>query len=369
MTGQPSLDILEQIVQAESTHSGPLHAQLKRALRVAIDDHFENGQRFWPETELISRLGMSQNTVRRALGDLAQEGVLERQVAKGSFVRKVVTPITTTVGALVPQHDSEVLNYWIEELSGTCRERGYRFQVYPTHRGEDVQEILQHLDTESTCKRFILLGNPLEATCELWDGLTARGCRTVCISTPAQGRPANYVGMDDVAATRLSLEFLRDLGHQRITYISNEPSAHPSVIAREAAFRQATKDFGLTQTQVVSCGTRHWEDAGKAVLRVMQQVWEQRPTALLTTSDVGAWCAMNWLSENGISVPQDISVLSFDNSYTSQFTSPPLTCISQSRAGLAHWVIELLDSPSQQSQQILQKPEIIQRRSVGPAPR
>ncbi len=369
MPTQPSLDILERIVHAESHQAGPLHAQLKRALQVAIDDHFENGQRFWPETELIGRLGMSQNTVRRALGDLAQEGILERRVAKGSFVRKIITPITTTVGALVPQHDSEVLNSWIEELSGVCREHGYRFQIYPTHRGEDVREILSHLDCDPTCKRFVLLGNPAQATCELWDGLTKRGCRVVCVSTPAQGRPANYVGMDDVAAIRLGIEFLHGLGHQRIIYISNEPSEHPSVIAREEAFLKAAHDFGLNQTQVISCGTRHWEDSGKAILRVMPRVCKERPTAIMTTSDVGAWCAMNWLTENHISVSQDVSVLSFDNSYTSQFTSPPLTCITQSRSGLARWVVELLDSSSQEPQQILQKPELIQRRSVGPAPR
>lgn len=356
------------MVRAEPEHEGPLHAHLKRVLRAAIDDHFENGQRFWPENVLIDRLGMSQNTVRRALGDLAQEGILERRVAKGSFVRKIVDPTTTAVGVLVAQHNSETLSACIEELSGVCRGLGYWFQVYPTHRGENVQEVLRHLEAGPMLKRFVLLGNPAPATCELWDALTSRGCRVVCINTPAEGKPANYVGMNDEHSTRMAIEFLQGLGHQRIIYVSNEPSNHPCVIAREQSFQKYATDLNVPEATVISCHTRPWEDSGKAILRVMPQVMEKNPTALITASDVGAWAAMSWMSSHDIRIPQDISVLSFDNSYTSQFTAPPLTTMTQAHPAIARWAVELLDATLDLPQQILLEPELVQRRSTGPAP-
>ena len=85
MSVPPSLDVLKGKMHSAAGMQEPLHSQLRRALRETIDEHFMDGQRFWPESALIQHLGISQITVRRALQGLAQEGIIERCLWMGAL--------------------------------------------------------------------------------------------------------------------------------------------------------------------------------------------------------------------------------------------------------------------------------------------
>jgi DNA-binding LacI/PurR family transcriptional regulator len=368
MTHQPSLKVLNCLQDRQSEVSLPLHAQLKRVLRIAINDHFEDGQRFWPENTLINHLGLSPYTVRRALGDLALEGILERQVAKGTFVRKSRIE-SSYIGALVAQQNSEFFSECMEHLSYSCRERNYRILTYHTHSGESAKEVLSQINAIPALNRFVLLGNPVAVTSDLWKTLNGRGKKVVCVDTPPGDNKANFVGIDNGRGIQLAMQLLQELGHERIIFLANEPGEHPSVIAREQAFLGFAESAGMHHIDVVSCQTRPWEDAGKAVLRVMPQVWKQRPTAIMAASDVGAWNAIAWLNKEGISIPQQVSVVGFDNRGPSQFTHPTLTSVAQPYSQIAHHVLELIDNDTDEPQQILLEPELVQRGSTGPVPR
>jgi LacI family transcriptional regulator len=358
--------LLPRLSDTISERSEPLHAQLRRVLRVAINEHFEDGQQFWSENVLIEHLGVSQITVRRALLDLAQEGVLERRRAKGSFVRKASQAGTFEIGCLVPQYDSEFINELLEHLSGVCRERTLPFRVHHTHRGENLNDIRRYLDAGPRQERFIVLGALPDAARQLWDALDDRGYKCVCIDTPAIGRPAHFVGVDNATGIRLALEHLRELGHRRIVFLGNEPDIQPNIVAREQAFLAITTEWGWSESRIISCHTQPWENSYQAAWRTMPAVWDIRPTAIMTASDSGAWAVLGWLAENGIRVPHETSVLGFDNAPHSQITYPPLTTIAHPKAAMARWAVELLTTSPAGPQELRLEPELIRRRSTGP---
>lgn len=120
----------------------PLHLQVRRSLRSAIEDHFEDGQDFWTEAALIERVGVSRGTVRQALLELSREGLLVRQAAKGSFVRKSAA---TTLGVFVPRYDSDFFTGMLDHLAQAGRGCRLRLQVYHTHQGENAEESWRHL--------------------------------------------------------------------------------------------------------------------------------------------------------------------------------------------------------------------------------
>src|SRR4051812_27156842 len=95
---EPSLDLINRTVGVDTRLDAPLHAQVRRVLRLAIEQHFDDGQRFSTESAIIAQLGVPKGTVRRALSDLTRDGLLQRQVANGSFVRKGVQHSGTTLG-------------------------------------------------------------------------------------------------------------------------------------------------------------------------------------------------------------------------------------------------------------------------------
>lgn len=366
MLKMPVPTVLPRLTDAAVSRSEPLHAQLRRVLRGAINEHFADGQQFWSENVLIEQLGVSQITVRRALLDLAQEGILERRPAKGSFVRKASGVGIFEVGCLVPRYDSEFINELLEHLAAVCRERKHPFRVHHTSRGENLQDIRRYLDAGPRHERFLVLGALPDAALQLWDALDDRGYRSVCIDTPALGRPAHFVGVDNATGVRLALEHLRELGHRRLVFLNNEPHIQPNIRAREAAFSQITTQWGWDEAKIVGCDTQPWENSYQAAWRTMAAVWEGRPTAIMTASDNGAWAVLGWLAERGIGVPGEVSVIGFDNAPHSEITYPPLTSVAHPKAAIARWAVELLATSPAGPQQLRLEPELIQRRSTGP---
>src|SRR5437016_1403214 len=100
----PDISLLSNALLLNQSSELPLHARVRRALKSVIDDCFEDGQKFFTEPQLIEYLKVSQATVRRALQDLANEGLLDRRVARGSFVikRNCRETAVDTLGVFVP---------------------------------------------------------------------------------------------------------------------------------------------------------------------------------------------------------------------------------------------------------------------------
>lgn len=344
----------------------PLHAQLRRALRETIDEHFSDGQRFWPESVLIQQLGISQITVRRALQGLTQEGVLERCPPKGSFVRKAPETKTCSIGCFVPQYNSEIWNEVLQHLAMECRQNKIFFQTHLTHRGEHVQDLRHHLALAKGDERYTLLGATSEEVRQLWDVLDDKGYRPVCIDTPPDNRPAHFVGADNARGIRMALEHLRELGHRRVAFLASECVDNPNPAAREATFRDITAEWGWTEARVFNCKTRPWDDAYVFAKNTMPEVWEHRPTAILAVSTgSGALAALHWLTEREISVPTQVSIIGFDEIPSAQHVFPSLTTVGHPYQSIARWVVELLTNPPSTPQKILLEPRLFVRRSTG----
>lgn len=346
MKTSPSLDLLNRRIVIDAAREMPLHAQTRRALRAAIDEHFEDGQQFWTEAALIQRLQVSQITVRRALQDLSREGVLQRRAAKGSFVLKgaPARAAALTVGIFIPEWNSDFLMAMLEHIAGVCREEGHRLQVYHTYKGEKTADVYRQMERSPQEEGVILLANPAPMTRELHRALAGRGYRTVNVEARIADYAGDYIGGDDEQGVRLGMEHLIEVGHRRIALLVNEPEEMGSVTARIRAFQSITREHDLSQSRIVRCATRHWEDSYEAAYGKMDELWalKPRPTAIFAVSDPGAWAALKWLAEHKIRVPQQVSILGFDDDRPSRFTHPALSTLAPPIAAIARRAVTML---------------------------
>jgi len=344
-----------------------LHEQVRRHLRDLVETQFSDGERFFTERELIERLNVSQPTVRRALAELASEGLLDRGVGKGTFVRKSVKD--RSVGIFVPKIDSLLQLSLIQSLAGLCAERDYGFHLYhmrPNHSMKDACRVLQRSPQE---ERIIFSGTSHDDTWDLYHELETRGYRSLFLTGSAGDYPGNCVQNDEEGMVRLAIEHLVALGHQRIAFIVNEPTSLSSVNLRLELIRRFIETKSLKEAVVLDCGLQTWDNSFNAAYNKMDEVMalSPRPTAMCPLSAAGTWAALRYLTKNRVRVPEEVSLLSFEDPPLSEQIYPSLTSLTRSPE-MEMKALDILWSDDTRVQTATIPSRIIVRESTGPAP-
>jgi len=157
-----------------------------------------------------------------------------------------------------------------------------------------------------------------------------------------------FVSVDDEGAARTAAEHLLDLGHERFAIVSFglSPDGHQGIAnsdrqertafhvsrMRLRGYQAALEEAGLpwSEVPVYECQGSTKELGYRAVEALFRS--QREPTAILALSDQLALGAMEWMTERRISVPQDVSVVGFDNIPAAASADPPLTTIHQDHA-------------------------------------
>jgi len=154
-------------------------------------------------------------------------------------------------------------------------------------------------------------------------------------------RGVNNVKVDYAHGIAQAVEHLRALGHGRIAFISG-PLRLESVRERRDAFlKRLTEPRGGARPEpLVEEGNHRVEGGFKAMLRVLDRA--PRTTAVIGSNDLTAIGAMRAIRKRGLHVPEDISVVGFDDIQMAQFTEPPLTTVKLVRTEVARLACEAL---------------------------
>lgn len=139
--------------------------------------------------------------------------------------------------------------------------------------------------------------------------------------------PCPRVGIDNVAAAREMTAYLIGLGHRRIGAILG-PSSSPLTTDRLRGYKLALKAAKITADDALIAQGDFTMSSGRAAIAQLFDVKES-PTAVFCFNDEMALGAIRWLKSTGRSVPDDVSVVGFDDIEFASFCDPPLTTIEQ----------------------------------------
>lgn len=160
----------------------------------------------------------------------------------------------------------------------------------------------------------------------------------------AFGRPDDQPGYPAVVAAdegfAAVIAHLQELGHQRVACVS-EPSRFAIGTARLAAFRSAAADAGLTITDESIVEAGFHEGSGEEAARALLAAG-QRPTAIVAMNDLLALGVLDAAAALELRVPQDLTVIGFDDIRAARQVQPALTTVHQSPQDVGIALIQLL---------------------------
>jgi LacI family transcriptional regulator len=171
---------------------------------------------------------------------------------------------------------------------------------------------------------------------------------------------------------RQAVQHLAALRHTRIAFVTG-PAHLKSALSRRTAFQESMREIGLeAATEMLVVGD-HTMEGGMEALKTLAAL-RARPTAIMCSNDMSAIGVMRESFEMGLRVPQDLSLIGFDDIHLAQFMIPPLTTIQMSQAELGTLAFHALmnevqrDSPAPKGTEYVLSTNLILRRSTALVP-
>ena len=329
----------------------------------------------------IARLAkVSTATVSRAINRVPTvDPVLARRIRK--VIEKEGYFPNTNARALVRGHSrslglivSEITNPFFPEIVQTFAKLGVQ---------HDYEILLSSIDhdprlLETTARQMIerrvggvailTFGDELP----LIDALTARNVPVFVVDADSSGPLLKTVQIDYEHGIRQAVQHLAALGHERIAFIGGRRDLKTATI-RKSAVEKCMKEIGLELLPELFVDGDHTIETGMKALSALAAM-PDRPSAVLCLNDMTAIGVMRAAFDLRLNIPQDLSVVGFDDIRLAQFMAPPLTTVQMSQTEIAQLSFSaLLDSlePSRHGngrQMYSMKTNLILRQSTALAP-
>lgn len=231
---------------------------------------------------------------------------------------------------------------WVDQmlLGGmlTCAEHGYRMMVelVDTHNDHVERELSA---TIAALQPDGVILTPPHSENRLITGLLAKKNIPFARIGSLDPGPGIRLVMDDEHSAEMATRHLIDLGHKRIGLIAG-PEDYSLSQWRIDGWLRALQNAGLDTDGLCASGDFSFEAGAAAARRLLLQ--QDRPTGIVASNDQMAMATLEVAVELGLSVPQDLSVISFDNTPIVRFARPALTAVDQPVAATISKAVELL---------------------------
>jgi len=330
--------------------------------------------------DVAQAAGVHVSTVSRALNP-AKRGLISEEVLQvveaaaqrlGYRPNRAASALRTgrthTIGVLVPDITNPVFPPILQGIEASAAARGYFVFVAnvadPALAPPIVERMLAQ-QVDGLVNAIARRDDPLLAY------LARVGMHAVLVNRADESGKLPAVVSDDRLAMKLAVEHLLSLGHRRIAHLAG-PQGVPTGVGRRQGFEQALRDHGLAPAGVVECES-YSREAGRAAMRELLAAPGKRPQALVCCNDLVALGAYDELRNQGLRVPEDMSVTGHNDMPLVDMVEPPLTTIRLPHRELGWRAAEMLfdeiEGRSLSASTVVLRPELVVRASTqAPAP-
>lgn len=348
----------------------PKYVQIAEYFKAMIEsDEIAAGEKLLSESEIIDKFKVSRHTVRQALMRLENEGFIYKEQGRGAFCsyrekkaqRKNIAVITTYIS-------NYIFPLIISGIENVLSSSGYTLTLFNTNNEKQKEEeYLKKVIDEGVAGLIIEpTMSALDNTNLQWyEELEKRKIPYVMINAKYDGLKPSYVIMDDADGGYALTKYLIQMGHKNIAGIFKEDDLQG--INRQAGFLQAMKDYGIdiNENHIGKYGTKDEEffpyEFTNNIVRK-----NNRPSAIVCYNDKIAFSVLQAVKDAGLKVPEDISVVGYDDSVFAVAGDIKLTTVRHPKAEMgkraARFLIRMIENNGDKPSYIY-KSELIVRNS------
>lgn len=290
------------------------------------------GERMYSENELKQIFSLSRQTIRHAVGVLEEEGLVTRIRGSGTYItdtRMNILENRTRIAVVTTYVDSYIFPKTIQGIEKVLFEQGYSVQIaFTNNQTEREKTVLEDIISRDDVAGIIIeatkssLANP---NLELYRKLMARKIPVLFINSYYKELEAPHVTLDDRHAANIAVKYLLKCGHSKIGGIFKLDDGQGNL--RYEGYLHAMQEAGrMPQEENIvwldTLDVKEFELCGEKILRRLAGC-----TAVLCYNDQIAMHLFNLLKQNAVRVPEDMSIISIDDSELASLCEVALTSV------------------------------------------
>jgi len=330
--------------------------------------------------EVAKRARVSGTTVSRALNRVP---TVDRRLAKrvwraaaelgyypNKLARGLVLGRSRILGLIVSDITNPFFPEIIQSFEDAAVDHDYEILLVSTQHDHKRMEISVRRMIERRVDGVAVLTSGIEE--ELLGQLQFRKLPLVLIDADSPPPGTSNLQIDYRRGIRQAVEHLAALRHDKIAFITG-PLTLRSALTRKNAFEDSLREIGMHFDPQLVLEGDHTMEGGMCAFGALIDKG-LRPTAVMCSNDLSAIGVMREAYERGVSVPQELSVVGFDDVRIAQFIVPPLTSVRISQAGIGRVAFNALfaelqrEKLSRDSTEYLLTTDLVLRSSTALAP-
>ncbi len=323
------------------------YERVKQILRKRIRASDGVGSKIPSTAQLHKTLGVSSQTVNRAIRDLVDEGILERQVGRGTFVARP-RKATRNIGFVWPGHMDQLTKHpymasILHAAEAASSADGRHLLV-----ASNVDPIKPAFAEQSDQVAGVMI--LFNRDTRLVDAYLERGIPVVLIDPFVRSGDVPFVTSDQYAGMRDATLHLASLGHRRIAYVTYLGLDFLTFQERLLGYETAMREAHLEETSCVvrlPVAEQLLPEAVDVFTDVLDAV---QPTACCCCHDDLAMWVIHVCHERGTRVPDDLSVVGFDDSGIASHVRPALTTVHVPLEGIGQRAVQILEGLIEEAQ-------------------
>lgn len=329
--------------------------------------------------DVAALAGVSPSTVSRtcknspSISDETKEKVRKAMLELGyepNFqASNLASQNSRTIGIILPASAREVYenSFYLEAVRGIshyCNQKQYMTTIVTGQDEEEILQAIQSMSRSGKVDAFIVLYSRKDDP--VIDYLFNEGLLYTIIGKATQyTNQSIYIDNDNLLAGQEATEYLYQLGHRRIAYLGSDSSLIFSA-DRKAGYQLALTNHGIPIqpeycVEVANVSQNNTEEISSLLLQ------DEPPTAIVVSDDILAVSLERVCLLNNLSIPKDLSIISFNNSLFARLTSPQLTSIdinsNQLGVEAAAQIIHHIENPGLVATKIIVPHHLIERDS------
>ena len=260
---------------------------------------------------------------------------------------------SSVIGLVVPTNSGSIISLVANAIHDVARRHNY--SVISSNSYYNPENELNHMMTflQRRVAGIILVGvSSMEDA--YFEHVSRLGVPLVVVWEAPEHKSISYVAMDSYNGSYTAAKYLLDLGHKRIGFVSGYFSRLGRIQKRYMGFQKALEERGIKHSSELFVDKEISMESGMEAGNRLFAL-KDRPTAVMTTSDTIAMGVMASVRRHGLSVPEDVSVIGFDDLELASYCFPPLTTVCVPSYDLGKKAAEFLFSNIEQGKNVVEK--------------